>query len=81
MGHPVRYLKEGAEEVCGAHGHEGLVLELLLGAPRDVALEVELLVVLVLAVLLVDLPEELERAVRVDLARRAVEDGVVGLTV
>ena len=33
----------------------------------------------VFAVVLVDLPEELERAVRVDLARRAVEDGIVGL--
>ena len=73
------YLKECAEEVCRADCHERLVLELLLCAPRDVALQVELLVVLVLAVLLIDLPQELEGAVRVDLARRTVEDGVVGL--
>ena len=71
-----RYLKEGAEEVGGAHRHECLILELLLCAPRDVALQVELLGVAleVLAVILVDLPQELQRAVRVDFARGPVED-------
>ena len=74
-------LQERAEEVGRAHRHQGLVLELLLGAPRDVSLQVQLLGELgvLLAVVLVNLPEELEDAVCVYLARRTVEDGVVSL--
>ena len=50
------YLEEGRNEVCRPNRHEGLVLELLLRAPRHVALQVQLLVSAVLAVVGVDAP-------------------------
>ena len=37
-------LEEGRDEVGRAHGHQRLVLELHVGAPRDVALQIQLLV-------------------------------------